>query len=142
MLKTPDPKFPIGVEISPLAMGLVDCGGVGRLGFGVALYPPIQWVLDAITAVVLFAVLGFRWPLLPALAIEVVPGLQLFPAWTLVVAALASAEKAPQDVEAVNKSSKPFVYRRQKSEGRGPDRAGMVHRSSNSQGDRHESHHC
>lgn len=68
------------------------------LGFGVALYPPIQWVLDAITAVVLFAVLGFRWPLLPALAIEVVPGLQLFPAWTLVVAALASAEKAPQDV--------------------------------------------
>jgi hypothetical protein len=69
------------------------------LGFGVALYPPIQWVLDAITAVVLFAVLGFRWPLLPALAIEVVPGLQLFPAWTLVVAALASAEKAPQGVD-------------------------------------------
>jgi hypothetical protein len=63
------------------------------LGFGVSLFPPIQWVLDAVTAVVLFAVLGFRWPLLPALAIEVVPGLQLFPAWTLVVAALASAEK-------------------------------------------------
>lgn len=68
------------------------------LGFGVALYPPIQWVLDAVTAVVLFAVLGFRWPLLPALAIEVVPGLQLFPAWTLVVAGLASAEKALQGV--------------------------------------------
>jgi hypothetical protein len=70
------------------------------LGFGVALYPPIQWVLDAITAVVLFAVLGFRWPLLPALAIEVVPGLQLFPTWTLVVAALASAEKAHPGVRA------------------------------------------
>lgn len=64
------------------------------LGFGVALYPPIQWVLDAITAAVLFAALGFRWPLLPALAIEVVPGLQLFPAWTLVVSALASTEKS------------------------------------------------
>ena len=62
------------------------------LGFGVVLWPPIQWLLDAVTAGVLFAVLGFRWPLLSALAIEVVPGLQLFPAWTLVVVALASTE--------------------------------------------------
>ncbi len=69
------------------------------LGFWLTLYPPAYWVLDAVTAVVLFVVLGFRWPLLPALAVEVVPGLQLFPAWTLVVAALASAEKAPQDVD-------------------------------------------
>jgi hypothetical protein len=51
-------------------------------------------LLDAVTAVVLFAVLGFRWPLLSALAIEAVPGLQLFPAWTLVVAALASTANA------------------------------------------------
>lgn len=50
------------------------------LGFGVVLFPPVQWVLDAVTAVILLAVLGFRWPLLLALAIEVVPGLQLFPA--------------------------------------------------------------
>ena len=62
------------------------------LGFGVALLPPVQWLLDAVTAVVLFAVLGFRWPLLSALAIEAAPGLQLFPAWTLVVAALATTE--------------------------------------------------
>jgi hypothetical protein len=62
------------------------------LGFGVMWWPPAQWLLDAVTAAALFAVLGFRWPLLPALAIEVVPGLELFPAWTLVVAALASTE--------------------------------------------------
>ena len=67
------------------------------LGFAAALYPPAQWALDAVTAVVLFAVLGFRWPLLPALFIEAVPALQLFPAWTLVVAALASVENAPHD---------------------------------------------
>ncbi len=67
------------------------------LGFAAALYPPAQWALDAVTAVVLFAVLGFRWPLLPALFIEAVPVLQLFPAWTLVVAALASVENAPHD---------------------------------------------
>jgi hypothetical protein len=62
------------------------------VGFGVALIPPVQWVVDAITAGVLFAVLGFRWPLLGALAIEVVPGMALFPAWTLVVGALAATE--------------------------------------------------
>ena len=62
------------------------------LGFGVVLLPPVQWLLDAVTAGVLLAVLGFRWSLLSALVIEVVPALQLFPAWTLAVAALASME--------------------------------------------------
>ncbi|MFC1765569.1 hypothetical protein ACFL6U_26285 [Planctomycetota bacterium] len=73
------------------------------LGFGLTLLPPVQWLVDAITAGVLFAVLGFRWALLTALAIEVVPGLQIFPAWTLVVAALASTEtrKPPHHEETV-----------------------------------------
>jgi hypothetical protein len=62
------------------------------LGFGTVLLPPVQWMLDAVTVVVLFAVLGFRWPLLGALAIEAVPGLEVFPAWTLVVLALAGTE--------------------------------------------------
>jgi hypothetical protein len=62
------------------------------LGFGLALVPFAEWVLDGVTALVLFAVLGFRWPLLSALVIEAVPVLQVFPAWTLVVAALASTE--------------------------------------------------
>ncbi len=62
------------------------------VGFGVVLLPPVQWLLDAVTAAVLFAVLGFRWPLLSALAVEAVPGLELFPAWTLVVAALAATD--------------------------------------------------
>ena len=66
------------------------------VGFGVALLPPVQWLVDAVTAATLFAVLGFRWPLLPALAVEVVPGLQLFPAWTLVVAALAATDAPPR----------------------------------------------
>ena len=65
------------------------------LGFGVALWPPAQWLLDGLTAAVLLAVLGFRWPLMAALAVEAVPALELFPAWTLVVAALAAAEADP-----------------------------------------------
>jgi hypothetical protein len=59
------------------------------LGFGVVLFPPLQWLLDAITAAVLLMVLGFRWPLLVALAIEAIPAIELFPAWTLVVLAMA-----------------------------------------------------
>ena len=62
------------------------------LGFGVALWPPAQWLLDAATALVLFAVLGFRWSLLWALIVEAIPALELFPAWTLVVAALAATD--------------------------------------------------
>jgi len=80
------------------------------LGFAVALIPPAEWVLDALTAGVLFAVLGFRWPLLVALAIEAVPALQLFPAWTLVVAALASTETRPslQGTGPVDQGARPI----------------------------------
>jgi hypothetical protein len=80
------------------------------LGFGAALLPPAQWVLDAVTAAALFAVLGFRWSLLSALFVEAVPGLAMFPTWTLVVAALATAEipgdrAGPQVVEEDARSS-------------------------------------
>jgi hypothetical protein len=69
------------------------------IGFGVVLIPPVQWAFDVVTAGVLLGVLGFRWSLLGALAIEVVPVLELFPAWTLVVVALASAETQPRPVK-------------------------------------------
>ena len=62
------------------------------LGFGVVFFPPGLWILDAVTAVALIMVLGFRWKLLIALAIEVIPAIQLFPAWTLVIAAMAAIE--------------------------------------------------
>ena len=75
------------------------------LGFGVVLLPPVQWLLDIATAVALFAVLGFRWPLVSALAIEAVPGLEVFPAWTLVVLALAStdARRSPPGAGAIDR---------------------------------------
>ena len=60
------------------------------IGFTVVLFPPVQWAVDAFTAFLLLVVLGFRWQLLAALAIEVIPFLELFPAWTLVVLAMAA----------------------------------------------------
>lgn len=47
--------------------------------------PPIQIGIDIATAIALFVVLGFRWPLLPVLVVEAVPGLATFPTWMLVV---------------------------------------------------------
>jgi len=80
------------------------------VSLGLTLIPPVQWLVDATTAGVLFVVLGFRWPLLGALAIEVVPGLALFPAWTLVVAALASTEtnKLPENTGTVGHGAGPI----------------------------------
>ena len=53
------------------------------------LIPPLEWALDAATAIALFAVLGFRWPLLPALVAEAIPGVAVFPTWVLAVAVIA-----------------------------------------------------
>lgn len=71
------------------------------LAFAVVLFPPAQWLLDAITALALLMILGFRWPLVTALAVEVVPAAALFPAWTLVVLLLPAitAQIAPPDNE-------------------------------------------
>ena len=69
------------------------------LGFGVVLFPPVLWILDAITAIALVIVLGFRWKLLIAMAIEVIPAIQLFPAWTLVIAAMAATENQEKPAE-------------------------------------------
>jgi hypothetical protein len=67
------------------------------LGFAVIALPPVQWAVDAVTAILLLVVLGFRWQLFAALAFEVVPFLELFPAWTLVVMALAATTEQKSD---------------------------------------------
>jgi hypothetical protein len=52
--------------------------------------PPMQWTLDIATAGLLFLVLGRQWAILPALVAEAIPGLAMFPAWVLVVIAVAT----------------------------------------------------
>jgi hypothetical protein len=51
--------------------------------------PPVALPVDFATAFALFVVLGWRWLLLPGLVMEAIPGLAVFPFWTLVVAAIA-----------------------------------------------------
>jgi hypothetical protein len=47
---------------------------------------PLDGALDAIVALSLILVLGWRWRTALALAVELLPGLALFPTWTAVVA--------------------------------------------------------
>jgi hypothetical protein len=51
--------------------------------------PPVEWAVDFTTALLLFAVLGWQWMLLPGLVLEAIPGVYVFPFWVLVVAAVA-----------------------------------------------------
>src|SRR5262245_46153492 len=51
--------------------------------------PPVVWVVDLGTALLLFIVLGWQWLLLPGLALEAIPGVGVLPFWLLVVAAIA-----------------------------------------------------
>src|SRR5215475_7932319 len=51
--------------------------------------PPIVWVVDIGTALLLFMILGRQWMLLPGLALEAIPGFGVLPFWLLVVAAIA-----------------------------------------------------
>ena len=52
--------------------------------------PPIGWVADLGTALLLFMVLGRQWLLLPGLALEAIPGLGVLPFWLLVVGAIGT----------------------------------------------------
>ena len=47
-----------------------------------------QDVIDVVAVIVLLLTLGFKWRLAGVFLIELIPGLQLFPTWTLVVLSL------------------------------------------------------
>ena len=50
--------------------------------FGEGFASPFNDVLDLAVAAILIRLLGFHWALLPALAAEAVPALDLAPTWT------------------------------------------------------------
>jgi hypothetical protein len=58
------------------------------------LVPPIEWGLDLVTALALFAILGWRWAMLPALIMEAIPGVSVLPYWVLVVVTVAIQDGA------------------------------------------------
>jgi hypothetical protein len=81
-----------------LALGVAALADVLQL----AIFPtfiegalsPFLDVLDAVVVVALLAILGFRWRIAIALAMELVPGVDLFPTWTAVVLSVKVEEPA------------------------------------------------
>jgi len=72
-----------------LALAFVIAGISDAIGAFVTPLPPLGWVVDFATALLLFLVLGRQWLLLPGLALEAIPGLGVLPFWLLVVGAIA-----------------------------------------------------
>jgi hypothetical protein len=72
-----------------LVLAFVIAGMSDAFGAFVTPLPPIGWVADIATALLLFLVLGRQWLLLPGLALEAIPGLGVLPFWLLVVGAIA-----------------------------------------------------
>ena len=72
-----------------LALAFLVAAASDAVSYGMAWVPPVQWVIDLVTALLLFGLLGWRWALLPGLVAEAIPGVAAFPVWVLVVAAVA-----------------------------------------------------
>jgi len=78
-----------GLSKRRLAVAFIVAALSDVLAVLATLAPPVEWTLDFVTALVLFVLLGRRWLLLPALIMEAIPGLWVFPFWVLVVGAIA-----------------------------------------------------
>ena len=72
-----------------LALAFAIAGLSDVIGAFATLAPPIVWVVDVGTALLLFMVLGRQWLLLPGLVLEAIPGVGALPFWLLVVGAIA-----------------------------------------------------
>jgi hypothetical protein len=80
---------PLKFSKKQLALAFVIAGVSDAIGAFITPLPPIGWVADLATALLLFMVLGRQWLLLPGLALEAIPGLGVLPFWLLVVGAIA-----------------------------------------------------
>jgi len=87
-VRTPSPQT-LKFSKKRLALAFAIAGLSDAIGAFATPLPPIVWVVDIATALLLFMVLGRQWLLLPGLALEAIPGLGVLPFWLLVVAAIA-----------------------------------------------------
>lgn len=72
-----------------LALAFAAAGVSDLVSAFATVAPPVQWLLDIATALVLFRLLGRRWAILPGLIAEAIPGLAAVPFWVLVVGSVA-----------------------------------------------------
>jgi hypothetical protein len=78
-----------GLSRKRLALAFLVAVASDIVSYGTIFAPPVQWAVDIVTAFFLFMILGWQWALLPGLVAEAIPGVAVFPVWTMVVAAVA-----------------------------------------------------
>lgn len=82
-----------------IALGIAGLADLIQLGFfpafaeGVLSIP--DDILDIIVCIALFIALGFKWRILAAFIVELVPGVALFPSWTAVVLSIPTIKESP-----------------------------------------------
>lgn len=85
----PEVKLPLGLSKKRLALAFAIAAVSDTISAFATWVPPAEWVVDFITALLLFIVLGWHWLLLPGLIMEAIPGVGVVPFWVLVVGAIA-----------------------------------------------------
>jgi hypothetical protein len=79
-LKTPEHRAAWAVALAADALQIAVFPLFAEGGFS-----PADSLLDLIVAVLLIRLLGWHWAFLPTLAVELIPGIDLFPTWTAAV---------------------------------------------------------
>ena len=74
---------PLKFSVLRLALAFAIAGVSDVIGAFASVAPPIGWVVDVVTAALLFVVLGWQWLLLPGLVLEAIPGIGVVPFWRL-----------------------------------------------------------
>lgn len=103
-LKSPEHRLAWLVAI------VADAIQIGALPlFAEGAFSPLDTALDAVTAFILFRLLGWHWALLPSLFAELTPGLDLFPTWTAAVFFITHKQirSQQQDIEILPPGSAP-----------------------------------
>ena len=86
---SPQPLSGLRFSGKRLALAFAIAALSDGLSVAFTMTPPLEWAIDAVTAILLFLVLGWQWILLPGLILEAIPGVYVLPFWVLVVGAVA-----------------------------------------------------
>jgi hypothetical protein len=88
-IEPPATPAQVGYRTKRLVLAFTVAAISDLLAVWVVFLPPLQWLLDVVTAFLLFLILGRQWLILPGLIAEAIPGLAVFPFWILVVGSIA-----------------------------------------------------
>lgn len=102
-------------EVSPLRLKAAWAVAVGIDALQVFIFPstvegvfsPVEIVLDFLAMAVLTMLVGWHWAFIPSIIVELVPGLDLAPTWTIALAIASRGLNRPGPVPGFPKDAAP-----------------------------------